>query len=89
MLYKELLNELRDMEKIEDRKRYIGSLYSEVSDTNMKTSMQLVGKLLKQSSNDFEVVLEVVYKTMDSKGIKNNFAYMASLINKVKTGGKI
>jgi len=84
--YNEILNELRDLKTIEERKRYLGLIHSKFHNVEEKEAIVSVKRIYKDSDNDFELILKLIWKTKNMHYITSWIPYFRCLIKKIKTG---
>jgi hypothetical protein len=84
--YNKILEELRDLTSVEERKRYLGLIHSEFHKCSVKDSIIAIKRVYKDSGDDFETVLKLVWLTRNNHKITTWIPYFRSLINKVKSG---
>jgi len=84
--YNEILNELRDLPSVEERKRYLGLIHSKFHTTEIKDSIILSKRIYKDANNDFEIVLKMIWDTKNIKKITTWYPYFRAILNKIKRG---
>jgi len=84
--YNKILEELRDLSTVEERKRYLGLIHKEFHNIETKDSIILIKRIYKDADDDFETVLKIIFDSRNIQKVTTWYPYFRGILNKIKRG---